>query len=224
MRADCDAGVIIMEPTEYPPMSGSNLICTVTVLLETGILPMREPETIVMVDTPAGPVRARATCGDGKCRSVELANVPCFALMLDAAVEVDGVGRVVLDIAYGGMFYAIVDATRLGFAVTAAEARDLANWLGDITFDRQSRTRVLFIEPNLSFEFVARDADIYELRLYFALESCPPGIEAYSDEFSLSFTVTAEALRLAANHLCASLRNFPIRANPGRSYPECREV
>ena len=125
-RADCDAGVIIMEPTEYPPMSGSNLMCTVTVLLETGILPMTEPETLVTVDTPAGPVQARATCAAGKCERVELTNVPCFVDRLDAALEVEGFGTVTADIAWGGMFYAIVDATRLGFAVTADEARELA--------------------------------------------------------------------------------------------------
>jgi proline racemase len=125
-RADCDAGVIIMEPTEYVPMSGSNLICTVTVLLETGIIAMREPETIVMMDTPAGPVRARATCRDGKCIAVEFANVPAFVDRLDAKLEVEGVGTVELDVAYGGMFYAIVDAKKLGFAVSPDEARDLA--------------------------------------------------------------------------------------------------
>jgi proline racemase len=125
-RPDCDAGVIIMEPTEYVPMSGSNLICTVTVLLETGIVPMREPETIVMVDTPAGPVKARAICRDGKCLSVEFSNVPCFVDRLDAMLEIEGVGTVAVDVAYGGMFYAIVDAARLGFSVTADEARDLA--------------------------------------------------------------------------------------------------
>ncbi|HUZ65043.1 MAG TPA: proline racemase family protein [Acetobacteraceae bacterium] len=125
-RADCDAGMIIMEPTEYVPMSGSNLICTVTVLLETGLLPMREPETVVMMDTPAGPVRARATCAGGKCVSVAFANVPSFVDRLDAMLEVDGVGTVRADIAYGGMFYAIVDATALGFALTADEARELA--------------------------------------------------------------------------------------------------
>ncbi len=125
-RPDCDAGMIIMEPTEYPPMSGSNLICTVTVLLETGILAMTEPETVVVMDTPAGPVRAVASCRDGKCRSVEFTNVPCFVDRLDAKLEVEGWGTVSADIAYGGMFYAIVDATRLGFAVVADEARELA--------------------------------------------------------------------------------------------------
>ncbi len=125
-RADCDAGMIIMEPTEYPPMSGSNLICTVTVLLETGIVPMVEPETAVMMDTPAGVVRAVAACRDGRCERVEFSNVPCFVDRLDATLEVEGFGSVAADIAYGGMFYAIVDATKLGFAVTADEARDLA--------------------------------------------------------------------------------------------------
>ncbi len=125
-RHDCDAGVIIMEPTEYPPMSGSNTMTTVTVLLETGIVPMTEPETIVMLETPAGPVRARATCRDGRCVSVEIGNVPCFAIALDAKIEVAGHGTVTLDVAYGGMIYAIVDATKLGFQVTADEARELA--------------------------------------------------------------------------------------------------
>jgi proline racemase len=122
----CQAGVIIMEPTEYVPMSGSNLICTVTVLLETGMVAMTEPETILSIDTPAGPVRAVARCRDGRCERVAFTNVPCFVDRLDAELDVAGFGTVAADIAYGGMFYAIVDATRLGFAVTADEARDLA--------------------------------------------------------------------------------------------------
>jgi proline racemase len=65
-RPDCDAGVIIMEPTEYVPMSGSNTIATVTVLLETGMLPLREPETIVRLDMPGGLVTARAHCRAGQ--------------------------------------------------------------------------------------------------------------------------------------------------------------
>lgn len=125
-RADCDFGVIIMEPTEYVPMSGSNLICTITVALETGIVPMRAPTTEVTVDTPAGPVKAVAKCHDGKCQSVEFGNVPCFVDKLDAVIDVAGVGSVTLDVAYGGMFYAIVDATKLGYAVTPDEARELA--------------------------------------------------------------------------------------------------
>lgn len=124
-RDDCDIGMITMEPTEFVPMSGSNLICTVTVALETGILQMHEPETIVRVDTAAGPVRARATCRDGKCVSVEFANVPSFIDRLDAPLEIDGLGTVAVDIAYGGMWFAITDAVKLGFRVEPDEAREL---------------------------------------------------------------------------------------------------
>src|SRR5213078_269205 len=91
-RAGCDAGFIIMEPTEYPAMSGSNTICVATVLLETGMVEMREPETILRLEAPAGIVEVTARCRDGKCESVELTNVPCFVDRLGAAVEVEGVG------------------------------------------------------------------------------------------------------------------------------------
>src|SRR5215204_7233917 len=68
----CAAGFIIMEPTEYPAMSGSNTICVATVLLETGMVEMREPETTVRLEAPAGVVEVMAVCRDGKCKSVEL--------------------------------------------------------------------------------------------------------------------------------------------------------
>ena len=125
-RPDCDAGVIIMEPTEYVPMSGSNVMCTATVLLETGMVAMREPETVLMLETPGGPVRIRAQCRDGRCGSVEITNVPSFVDRLDAPLEVAGHGTIRVDIAYGGMFYASVDAAALGFAIAPDEARDLA--------------------------------------------------------------------------------------------------
>jgi proline racemase len=124
-RPDCDAGFIIMEAADYPAMSGSNTICTVTVLLETGMLQMREPVTVLTLDTPAGPVRVEAACRDGKVEQVRFANVPCFATHLDATVEVPGLGSIAVDVAYGGAFFAIVDAPSLGFAVERHEARDL---------------------------------------------------------------------------------------------------
>ena len=126
-RDDCAAGAIIMEPTEYPPMSGSNTMCVATVLLETGVIPMVEPETRFRLDMPAGPVDIIAECRDGKCVSVTLKNVPAFAFALDAPLEVAGLGAsITIDIAYGGMIYAIVDAAALGFEVVPDEARDLA--------------------------------------------------------------------------------------------------
>lgn len=125
-RADCDAGYIIMEPTEYPAMSGSNTICVATVLLETGMVAMREPETKLRLEAPAGVVEVHATCRDGKCESVELTNVPCFADRLDAQLEIDGLGAITVDVAFGGMWYAIADAHALGFELVPAEARDLS--------------------------------------------------------------------------------------------------
>jgi proline racemase len=125
-RPDCAAGAIIMEPTEYPPMSGSNTICIATVLLETGMIPIVEPETRFRLDMPAGPVDIVAECRSGKCVSVTLKNVPAFAFALDAVLDVAGRGSIKIDIAYGGMIYAIVDAAALGFAIVPDEARDLA--------------------------------------------------------------------------------------------------
>lgn len=124
-RPDCDVGFIIMESADYPPMSGSNTICTTTVLLETGMLPMKEPVTVLNLDTPAGPVRVEAACENGKVKRVKFANVPCFATHLDRMVEVEGMGSVKVDVAYGGAFFAIVDAPSLGFQVKPHEARDL---------------------------------------------------------------------------------------------------
>jgi proline racemase len=124
-RPDCAAGFVVMEPTEYPPMSGSNTICVTTVLLETGMVEMHEPETVLRLEAPAGVVEVRAACRDGKCESVELTNVPSFAARLDAPLEVAGVGTIHVDVAFGGMWYAIADARELGFALEPSEAREL---------------------------------------------------------------------------------------------------
>jgi len=124
-RPDCEAGYIIMEPTEYPAMSGSNTICVATVLLETGMVEMREPETTLRLEAPAGVVEVTARCRDGKCESVELLNVPSFADRLGATLEVQGLGTVTVDVAFGGMWYAIADAHALGLALEPGEAREL---------------------------------------------------------------------------------------------------
>lgn len=120
-----DAGFVIMEPMEYPPMSGTNTICVVTVLLETGMLPAREPVTELALETPAGLIRVRAEVSDGKVTSVTFKNVPAFAVHLDVPVETPHLGTVVCDIAWGGMFYVIADAAQLGLRLTPDEGRDI---------------------------------------------------------------------------------------------------
>ena len=119
-------GFIIMEPEHTPPMSGSNTICVATVLLDTGLLEMREPETTFLLEAPAGPVQVRAFCRDGKAQSIEFHNVPSFVDKLDARLELEGMGAVSVDIAYGGDSFALVDARALGFEIVPAEASDLA--------------------------------------------------------------------------------------------------
>jgi proline racemase len=126
-RSDCEWGYIIMEPTEYPAISGSNTICVATVLLEHGLVAMTEPETVLRLEAPAGLVEVRASCRDGRVESVELTNVPSFVAHLDAPLEVDGLGTLTVDVAFGGMWYAIADAAALGFAIEPREARELSH-------------------------------------------------------------------------------------------------
>ena len=124
---DSDIGFIIMEPCDTPLMSGSNSICVATVVLETGIVPMQEPETEVVLEAPGGLVRAHAKCSDGKVLSVRVYNVPSFVHKLDQTIEVEGVGTVTADTAYGGDSFAIVDADALGLDLVPDEARHLAD-------------------------------------------------------------------------------------------------
>ena len=122
---EADAGYVIMEHVEYPGMSGTNTICVVTTLLETGMLPMHEPVTELVLEAPAGLIRVRATCAGGKVTGVTFRNVPAFATHLDVPVEVPQLGTVTVDVAYGGMFYVIADAEALGFRLVPDEGRDI---------------------------------------------------------------------------------------------------
>jgi len=121
-----DAAFIIMEPADTPPMSGSNSICVATVILETGMVKMTEPETELVLEAPGGLVRAIAKCAGGKVQSVRIHNVPSFVHKLDQTIELEGIGPVQIDTAYGGDSFAIVDAASLGFDLVPSEARLLA--------------------------------------------------------------------------------------------------
>ncbi len=118
-------GWIIMEPEDTPPMSGSNSICVATVLLETGILPMTEPETRLTLEAPGGLIQVVAACKNGRVETVTVHNVPSFVYQLDAALEVPGIGTLTVDTAYGGDSFVIVDGEKLGFDLVPDEARDL---------------------------------------------------------------------------------------------------
>jgi len=124
-RPDADAGYVIMEQVEYPGMSGTNTMCVVTVLLETGRLPMTEPVTELTLESPAGLIRVSAACRGGKVTGVTFRNVPAFATHIGSAVEVPHLGTVTVDVAYGGMFYVIADAEPFGLRLTPDEGADI---------------------------------------------------------------------------------------------------
>jgi proline racemase len=121
-----DAGFVIMEQTEYPAMSGSNTICVVTVLLETGMLPAAEPVTELTLETPGGLVGVQASVRDGKVLDVTFENVPAFVVHLDADIDVPELGRVTVDVAWGGMFYVLADAAQFELELTPANGARLA--------------------------------------------------------------------------------------------------
>ena len=125
-RPEAHAGFVIMEQSEYPPMSGSNTICVTTALIETGLVAVEEPITRLVLEAPAGLVEVEAEVRDGRCVGVSFDNVPAFAAHLDAVIEVPELGAVNVDVAYGGMWYVIADADRLGLALTPENAAALA--------------------------------------------------------------------------------------------------
>lgn len=125
-RSDADAAFIVLQPDRAHPMSGSNCICVVTALLETGRVAMTEPETVVRLDTAAGLIVARARCENGRCLSVSLDNVPAFVQQLDVVIDTPKWGRITGDIAFGGVFYAQIDVERVGLHIVPEAARALA--------------------------------------------------------------------------------------------------
>jgi len=125
-RPDADAAFIVLQADKAHPMSGSNCICVVTALLETGRVKMVEPETTVRLDTAAGLIVARAQCENGRCLSVSLDNVPAFAVSLDTPVKTADFGTIRADIAFGGVFYALVDVAQIGLTIAPENARALA--------------------------------------------------------------------------------------------------
>jgi proline racemase len=106
-------------------MSGTNTICVATALLETGMLPMREPVTDLVLEAPAGLIAVRASCANGKVTAVTFRNVAAFAVHLDAPIEVPTLGTVTVDVAWGGMFYVIAEAAPFGLRLTPDEGRDI---------------------------------------------------------------------------------------------------
>jgi proline racemase len=156
-RREAQAGYIIMEQVEYPAMSGTNTICVVTALLETGMLPMREPVTELVLEAPAGLIGVRADCRDGKVTRVTFRNVPAFAVHLDKVIEVPQLGTVSVDVAWGGMFYVIAEAEPFGLRLTPDEGRDITRISEMIKAAAQEQLPVVHPEnPNVTGPTIAQ--------------------------------------------------------------------
>jgi proline racemase len=121
-RPDADWGVLFIEVSGCLPMCGHGTIGVATVLVETGMVAVTEPETVVRLDTPAGLVVVRVAVRDGRALAVTLRNVPAFLAARDQVVAVEGLGSIAYDMAFGGNFYAIVDAASAGVRVDPAES------------------------------------------------------------------------------------------------------
>lgn len=145
-----DIGFIIMEPEATPPMSGSNSMCVATVVLETGIVAMSEPTTTITLEAPAGLITAVAQCANGKVEKVTIENVPSFVCERDATLEIDGLGRLRVDTAFGGDSFVMVDAADLGVDIEPANARRLAE-LGSI-ITRAANRQLDFRHPTADWD------------------------------------------------------------------------
>jgi proline racemase len=143
-RPDADWGVLYIEVSGCLPMCGHGTIGVATVLVETGMVTVTEPETVVRLDTPAGLVEARVAVRDGRAESVTIENVPSFAARLDATVDVPSLGTVRYDLAFGGNFYAILPLADLG-----------------IPFDRAVKDRILTAGLDIMAAIDAADRPVH---------------------------------------------------------------
>ncbi|WP_405737320.1 proline racemase family protein [Streptomyces sp. NBC_01537] len=120
-----DFGLVVLEQGGFRPMSGSNLICAVTALVETGAVPVSEPVTELTVDTAVGLVRLRVEVSGGKAARVTFANVPAFVVALDHELDLPEYGRVPVDIVFGGQFFVQARAVDLGLTLERSSAGQL---------------------------------------------------------------------------------------------------
>jgi proline racemase len=126
VTSEADLGVLFLHNEGYSTMCGHGVIALVTALIEAGALPAKGRQTPVNLDTPAGLVRATAHLdGAGRVERVSFLNVPSFLYARDLELDVPPYGRLVVDVAFGGAFYAVLPAQRVGLAVDPAHAREL---------------------------------------------------------------------------------------------------
>jgi proline racemase len=216
-------GFIIMEPADTPPMSGSNSICVATVLLETGLIAMNEPETRGMLEAPGGLIEIVATCRNGKAERIALRNVASFADRLDAPLEVAGLNTLIVDTAYGGDSFVIVDAHALGFSLTPDEARELAECGMKIT--KAANEQLGFVHPeNPDWDHISFCQIAAPVVLENGVLSAPNAVAIRPGKIDRSPTGTGCSARMAVLHAKGQMKvgeRFIARSIIGSQF-ECR--
>ncbi len=146
------AGFVILQADRAHAMSGSNTICVVTALLETGAVPMTEPTTSVVLETAAGLVHTIADCRDGRCERVTLDGVPSFVEALDVPLRVEGLGEIAVDVAYGGCYYVLADPAQFGVKLDRGSARAVVEAATAISLAAREQITVCHPEiPEIDF-------------------------------------------------------------------------
>jgi proline racemase len=124
---DGHLGALFLHNEGFSTMCGHGIIALVTVAIETGMVEVGGARPALRIDTPAGRVEARFRLAGGRVREVSFLNVPSFALALGRQVEIPGVGAIMVDIAFGGAFYAFCQAADLDVQLVPEEARRLTH-------------------------------------------------------------------------------------------------
>ncbi|MED4730577.1 proline racemase family protein [Aneurinibacillus migulanus] len=145
---EADIGVIYIETGGYLPMCGHDTIGVCTALVESGLIPIQEPITSLKLDTPAGLVEVDISIENGKAKEVSFCNIPAF-LLKRVSVDVEGIGRVDADIAYGGNFYAIIDAKSVGLDLVPGNASNIIETAINIRNTINEKTEI--VHPQYPF-------------------------------------------------------------------------
>jgi proline racemase len=202
---EAQMGFIIMEPEDTPPMSGSNSICVATVLLDTGIIPIQEPITHLVLEAPGGLVRVRAKCADGKAQRITVQNLPSFVGELGAKITVAGIGDITVDTAFGGDSFVVVDAQALGFKLESGEAKDLAT-LG-VKITNAANAQLQFHHPLnpqwTHFSFCLFAGPLTRKGSHLTAKSA---VAIKPGKIDRSPTGTASSARMALLHACGKIK------------------
>ena len=150
---EADLAVLFMHNEGYSTMCGHATIALGRWAVETGLVPTLQPETMVTIQAPCGLLHTRVELVDGEVGTVRFTSVPAFVVALDHIVEVPGHGTVAVDIGYGGAFYAVLPAARIGLDLAAASVAQLAAAGAAVTESVRGTVHFPEVENDLGFVY-----------------------------------------------------------------------